>query len=100
MACVGRPSVRTKRPAQARRSKTLQWLRVNGLYSVPRNIKEEIGGLIYNSDRGRSSDDMEAFDTSRAVCQCNVGPPGLGWGPFTPMPMSCRLSREFCADVP
>ena len=26
--------------------KTLQWLRVHGLYSVPRNIKEEIGGLV------------------------------------------------------
>ena len=28
-----------------RSPKTLQWLRVHGLYSVLRNIKEEIGGL-------------------------------------------------------
>ena len=37
--------------------KTLPWLRTHGLYSVPRNIKEEIGNLVYNSDRGRASND-------------------------------------------
>ena len=47
-----------------RSTKTLQWLRVHGLYSVPRNIKEEIGGLVYNSDRGRSSEDMNLLLTS------------------------------------
>ena len=42
-----------------RSDKTLQWLRSHGLYSVPRNIREEIGGLVYNSDRGQASEDME-----------------------------------------
>ena len=42
-----------------RSAKTLQWLRSHGLHSVPRNIREEIGGLVYNSDRDRDSDDME-----------------------------------------
>ena len=37
--------------------KTLEWLRTHGLYSVPRNIKEAIGNLVYNSDRSRASDD-------------------------------------------
>ena len=40
-----------------RAPKTLQWVRTHGLYSVPRNIKEEIGDLVYNSDRGRASND-------------------------------------------
>ena len=31
-------------------TKTLRWLRVNGLYSVPRNIKAEIGAMVYNSE--------------------------------------------------
>ena len=58
-----------------RAPKTLKWLRTHGLYSVPRNIKEEIGDLVYNSDRGRASNDLN-------------------------LPMSRRLNREFCADVP
>ena len=42
-----------------RSAKTLKWPQVHGLYSVPRNIKAEIGALVYNSDRGRASDEME-----------------------------------------
>ena len=41
-----------------RSDKTLRWLQVHGLFSVPRNIKEEIGSLVYNLDRSRGSDDL------------------------------------------
>ena len=41
-----------------RSDKTLRWLQVHGLFSVPRNIKEEIGSLVYQFDRSRGSDDL------------------------------------------
>ena len=41
-----------------RSDKTLRWLQVHGLSSVPRNIKEEIGSLVYNLDRSKGSDDL------------------------------------------
>ena len=41
-----------------RSKKTLRWLQANGLSSVPRNIKEEIGPLIYKLDRGNDSEDL------------------------------------------
>ena len=41
-----------------RSDKTLRWPQVHGLFSVPRNIKEEIASLIYNLDRSRGSDEL------------------------------------------
>ena len=41
-----------------RSDKTLHWLQAHGLSSVPRNIKEEIGSLVYNLDRSKDSDDL------------------------------------------
>ena len=40
-----------------RSNETIEWLRTHGLYSVPASIKAEIGNLVYNSDRGRASND-------------------------------------------
>ena len=65
-----------------RSADTIAWLRTHGLYSVSNSIKAEIGDLVYNRDRGRASNDP---------------PPGLWW---LMLPMSRRLNREFCADVP
>ena len=41
-----------------RSEKTLRWLQANGLSSVPRNIKEEIGSLVYKLDREKDPDDL------------------------------------------
>ena len=38
-----------------RSEKTLQ---ANGLSSVPQNIKEEIGSLVYKLDQGKDSDNL------------------------------------------
>ena len=38
---------------------TLAWLRVHGLFSVPRSIKEEIGALVYNRECSRALNSME-----------------------------------------
>ena len=65
-----------------RSADTIVWLRTHGLHSVPNSIKAEIGDLVYNGARGRASND-----------------PPLGlWCMM--LPMSRRLNREFCADVP
>ena len=36
---------------------TLAWLRVHGLYSVPRSIKAELWDLVYNREESRASND-------------------------------------------
>ena len=41
-----------------RSNKTLRWLQANGLSSVPRKIKEEIGSLVYTLDQSKGSDDL------------------------------------------
>ena len=70
-----------------RSEKILRWLQVHGLSSVPRNIKEEIGPLVYNLDRSKGSDDLApppGLWPSADVCRLNR----------ENAPMSCRLNRE------
>ena len=64
-----------------RSKKTLRWLQVHGLSSVPRNIKEEIGSLVYKLDREKDSDDMAPppglFVFNASGRASNDPPPGL-----------------------
>ena len=60
---------------RSRSHNTLHWLQTHGLSSVPRNIKEEIGSLIYNLDRSKGSDDL-ATPPGLVDCRCPVGKVG------------------------
>ena len=64
-----------------RSKKTLRWLQVHGLSSVPRNMKEEIGSLVYKLDREKESDDMAPppglFVFNASGRASNDPPPGL-----------------------
>ena len=64
-----------------RSKETLRWLQVHGLRSVPRNIKEEIGSLVYNLDGTRDSDVPSSppglWLTSDRGRASNDPPPGL-----------------------
>ena len=64
-----------------RSESTLRWLQIHGLQSVPRNIKEEIGSLVYNLDRTRDSDVLTSppglFVFNARGRASNDPPPGL-----------------------
>ena len=82
-----------------RPKRTLRWLQTNGLSSVPRNIKEEIGSLIYKLDHGNDSEDLTpppGLFVFNARSRASNDPPIDLW---RVLPMSGRPSRE-SADVP
>ena len=81
-----------------RSDKTIPWLKVRGLVSVSRTIREEIGALVSNLDKYQDSAPTAGRwwtdDKSRAS---DDPPPRLQ---EMMLPMSRRLNREFCADFP
>ena len=84
-----------------RSEKTIRWLKGRGLVSVPRAIREELGALVGSIDKGQDSAPPATplgpwmnDDKSRAS---DDPPLRLQW---LMLPMSRRLNREFCADLP